>query len=166
MGADILSKRPTLDQEGAKHLVEVDRILSLPEFISTNQAFIDSKKKSGRAHEPEWYRVLGKKNLKEIARELNRLPEYLIHYSKGSQVTHSQSYSDQLQFKSKGVGAHPIRNLADIHTAFNFAFTTSMLVFHRVLVFYRNEEVVTFWKNYMANWRQAFLNIPVLNIKS
>jgi len=166
MGVDILANRPALDQEGASHVAQIERILSLPEFASTNKAFENHKKKAGRRHEPEWYKVLGKANLKEIARELNRLPEYVVNYSKGSSVTHSQSYKDQLEFKSAGVGAHPIRNLAELHSAFNFAFTTSMLVFHRVLGFYRSEELMAFWKTYASDWRQAFINIPTLNIES
>jgi hypothetical protein len=96
---------------------------------------------------------------------LRRLSEYFLYYSKASQVTHSQTFKDQIEFKGKGVAAHPIRNVADVHRAFNLAFCTAIGVFNRVLGFYRNDELVTFWKMYVAEWRQAFTNIPIINIE-
>jgi hypothetical protein len=164
LGADILTNRPTLDQEGVKHVGDADRILSQPEFAEINAAFDVYRKKSKRPYEPDWYKVLGKNNLKAIARELHRNAEYAIYYSKGSTITHSQSYKDHVSFKSAGVGANPIRSVADIHTAFNFAFTMSMLTFQRVLGFYRNEEMLQFSRMYVAEWRQAFTNILTINI--
>lgn len=160
LSTDLAANRSTLKDDGVKQVADTERILSLPEYAETNKAFDAFKKKAGIKHEPEWYKVLGKRNIKAIASELQRLPEYIIYYGQASIVTHSASYKDQLRFKSKGVSAKPIRHVADIHTAFNYAFTTAMHVFHRVLVFYRHEELVQFSMTYMNEWRTAFRNIP------
>ena len=166
LGADILGQRPALDAEGAAHVKDVERILALADYASTNAAFEIYKKTHPRIkHEPEWYKVLGKRSIAEIAKELQRTAEYIIYYGQGSQVTHSISYKDHFKFLRKGVTAQPIRNVKDIHTAFNFAFTTAMLVFNRVLGFYRPSELKAFATQYLNEWRAAFTNIPTAIIK-
>jgi hypothetical protein len=141
LGVDIRSNRPTMEQDAAKHVADTERILALPQSKPTNDAFEIYRKKSKRPFEPEWYKVLGKRSIKDIAKELSRLPEYLIYYGKGSEVTHSASYKDHFKFVKQGATASPIRNLADAHTAFNFAFTCALHIFQRVLGFYRNDEL-------------------------
>jgi len=160
IGIDIATNQPGLSADGVKHVANVERILARPEYVGINAAFDAFKKQKGMKHEPEWYKVLGKRSIKDIARELQRLPEYVIYYQQASQVTHSASYKDQLKFKSKGVSAQPLRNLADIHTAFNYGFTTAMHAFHRVLAFYRPDELLAFSLMYATDWRSAFVNIP------
>jgi Family of unknown function (DUF5677) len=171
VGADILAKRPELLAEGVKHVADTERILALPEFAATNADFEKFKKHSGRAYEPDWYKVLGKRSIRAIAKELERMPEYTVYYGQASQVTHSTSYKDQMTFTGKrtgksGVSANPVRNLQDAHTAFNYGFTTAMHVFHRVLAYYRPAELLEFSRNYVREWRAAFVNIPILKIES
>ena len=165
LGTDIVANRPALPELGKQHVADTERILALPEYAATNMEFDAFRKKSGKPYEPDWYKVLDKRSIKAIAKELQRLPEYTIHYSQASQVTHSTSYKDQMTFKRRGVSATPIRNLADAHTAFNFAFTTAMHVFHRVLAFYRSEELLQFSRTYVNEWRSAFVSIPHLVIE-
>jgi hypothetical protein len=167
IGEDVLNNRPAFEQDGPSHVADVNRILLMPEYVATDKAFDEYKKNNPRQrHEPDWYKVLGKRTLKEIARELGRASEYLLYYSKGSQVTHSQSYKDQFNFGAKGVAAHPIRNVADIHAAFNLAFCNAIKVFIQVLKSYRNEELPAFSRMYLTEWRQAFTNILEIKTES
>jgi hypothetical protein len=158
LGEDILANRPTLEAEGAKHVTEAERILALPELADVNAAF-DAYKKQHRNREPEWYKVLGKRSLKDIARELQMIPEYLMFYGHGSRVAHSASFRDHLRFKAKGVTASPLRNAEGVHNAFNYTFSTALVVFQRVLAFYRPAELRQFSATYLREWRTPFVNI-------
>jgi hypothetical protein len=170
LGVDIIGKRPDLAADGVKHVADTDRILALPEYAPINAAFEVVKSKDRRHREPSWYKVLGKGSIAAIARELRRAPEYTIYYGNASQVVHSSSYKDQMTFNSKSKGravsASPIRSLADAHTAFNYAFTTAMHVFHRVIAFYRPDELHAHAIKYVTEWREAFVNIPSIVVKA
>lgn len=159
IGSDILTGRPTLDAEGTKYVSEVDSILGRPEYSSISAEFEQFKKKHKISYEPSWHKVLGV-TAKGIAKQLQRLPDYNVYYSVGSRVVHSSSYKDHLKFTRAGAHAHPIRYIADLGTLLNFAFTSAMLVFLRVLGYYRNDELPRFGQRYVDEWRAAFTNIP------
>lgn len=121
LGEDIVRQYSSMDADAQKHVAEADAILARPEFAGTNATFdawMNVRAKPGRRapREPEWYKVLGKESIRSIAAELQRLPEYLIYYDKGSKVVHSSAYKHQIKFGSSGSVGHPIRNLADAHT--------------------------------------------------
>jgi hypothetical protein len=165
IGADIVARQPALDAEAAAHVEQIDAILSRKEFAETNAAFDEYRKKHPREHEPPWYRVLGIRSVRELATKLQRLPEYVMHYGRGSLVTHSSSYSDHFQFGKDGVSGYPVRHLADISNVLNHVFANAMLVFRHVLGFYRNDELPAFGRLYVTEWRQPFLNIPDVKIE-
>ena len=164
LGEDILANRPTLETECVKHVTDTERILALPEYAEINAAFDAHKKKNGN-REPDWYKVLGKRNIKDIARELQKLPEYLMFYGHGSRVAHSASFKDHIMFKATGVTVSPLRNAEGIHNAFNYTFSTAIALFQRVLGFYRPAELRQFWSTYLNEWRAPFMNIPRANIE-
>lgn len=169
IGRDILAQRPALDTEAGAFIAEADRILAQPGFAATNAAFekyIADHPRRGVRYEPEWYRVLGKPSVRSIAKELMRAPDYIVYYGKGSQVVHSASYKVQISFRKGGAIAHPMRNLADTHTLFNFVCSNAIYTFMRVLGFYRNDELPSFGAKYIAEWRAPFLNIPRIKIQS
>jgi hypothetical protein len=170
IGSDILSQQPNLESEADAFMAEANRILAQPGFAEASAAFdayIAAHPRRGRAHyEPEWYAVLGKPTIRSIAKELKRLPDYIVYYSKGSQIVHSSSYKEQIRFKKEGAIAHPIRNLADAHTLFNFVCSNALYTFMRVLAFYRNAELPRFGERYVREWRTAFTHIPRIKITS
>lgn len=171
LGDDILSKYSSLDAEGRMHVIEADAILKQPSFTSVNdqfEAWMSAHSRAGRPplHEPDWYKVLGKPSIRSIAKELQRLPEYLIYYGKGSQVVHSSTYKQHVQFDKGGTVGHPIRSLSDAHTLLNFVFSNAMQTFMRVLAFYRNRELAIYGRKYMEDWRNPFTHIPSTKIES
>jgi hypothetical protein len=168
IGKDILAQRTALDADSDTFITEADRILAQPGFAETNAAFgkyiADHPRRRGG--EPEWYRVMGKPSVRSIAKELMRLPDCIVYYGKGSQVVHSASYKEQISFRKGGAVAHPIRNVADTHTLFNFVCSNAIYTFTRVLGFYRPEELPKFGAMYIAHWRGPFTNIPRMKIQS
>lgn len=128
------------------------------------QRLNNTKKKNKLSYEPAWHKVLGVPSVRGIAKQLQRLAEYNIYYSKGSRVVHSSSFKDQLQFTSTGAHLPPIRYVAEVGTVLNYAFTSAMLVFNRVLGFYRGEELGNFALRYINEWRSAFICIPSIKV--
>jgi hypothetical protein len=171
LGIDLYSDRSELDAAAQQLIAEADAVLAQPELAAANVAFdawIAARTRPGKRppNEPEWYKVLGKRSIRSIADEVRRLPEYILHYSKGSQVVHSSSTKDHLGFRKGGAIGHPIRNLAGVHNLLNFALSNAMLTFMRVLGFYRPAELPRWSKKYIEEWRPAFTNIPRLKIET
>jgi hypothetical protein len=168
IGKDLLEQRPSLEDEAKAHVAEADRILAQPTLVETNAAFnsfVAQQVKKGRMpREPHWYQVLGKPTIRSIAKELERLPEYIAHYEKGSKVVHSSSYKDHIKFQKNGAIGHPIRNLADAHNVFNHVFCNALHTFVWVLRYYRGDELERFGAKYVQDWRQAFTHIPRIKI--
>ena len=171
LGVDLYTGRTELDSEAAKLIAEADAILGQPSLVEANAAFdtwIAARARPGKTppREPEWYKVLGKSSIRSIAKELLRLPDYIVWYGKGSQVVHSQSTKDHVKFQKSGTVAHPFRNLAGVHYLLNFVFCNAMHTFMRVLAFYRSDELPQWGVRYVQEWRSAFTNIPEIKIET
>lgn len=168
IGRDLLTQEPTLDAEAKALVQEADAILAHPSLASTNTAFdavIARQITRGRyPREPQWYQVLGKPSIRSIAVELQRLPEFIAHYGRGSDVMHSSSYKDHIKFGKNGAVAYPVRNLAGAHNVFNHAFCNAMHTFIWVLRYYRPDELERFGAKYVQDWRNPFLNVPRVTI--
>jgi hypothetical protein len=160
LGADILAQQPSLDDEGTRHVREVDAILGRKELVDANAAFNEYAANARWQIEPKWYQVLGVRSVRALARELHRLPDYMIYYGTGSQAAHASSYKGQFTFARRGANARPIRDITSIHTVLTFAATTALLVFHRVLSFYRTDELPAFARQYVTEWQNSFTGIP------
>ena len=106
---DIHAKDPTLLGGAKQHLEEVNRILAQPGFQSIDLEF--DKKRGKRKINPEWYQIAGAQSIRQVAKSVGRLAEYTFFYSKGSRITHSASYKDQVRFVNDEVHFKPIRHL-------------------------------------------------------
>lgn len=163
LGTDILSLRPSLATDSQTHLDEVNRILAQPEFAPIDQDFERRKLKSKK--EPKWHTPLGPTTVRQIAKELQRLPEYELFYSKGSQVTHTGSYKDYLRFSKGQLTFKPVRRLDGIATLLNFTFSLTFRCYEMVLKYYRPGEIKSFATRYQEEWRHPFLSIKDVTYK-
>lgn len=164
LGDDIRTGVESLSQtEANQQLEKLEASLRGTQFGAVNKAF-DQYKASRRGGEPQWYKVAGKNNLREIAIELKKLPEYIMYYAQGSDVVHSASYSDHVKILVRGARASPVRDLTGTHNVFNAAASIALILFQRVLGFYRPQELPRFSQKYLDDWRQAYRNIPSANI--
>jgi hypothetical protein len=171
LGVDLYSDRAELDYEARKLIADADSVLSQSRFAEANSMFeswIQARTKPGKKHphEPEWYKVLGKPSIRSIAKELMRLPDYIVYYGNGSQVMHASSTKDHVEFQKDGAVAHPMRNLAGAHNLLNGVLSNALHTFVRVLAYYRNEELPRFGSQYLQEWRTPFTQIPRIKIEA
>lgn len=157
LGEDIFILRPSLATESENHLAEVNKILARPDLIQIDQEFDRIKKKSGR--EPKWHMPLGLSTVRQIAKEMHRLPEYELFYSKGSEVVHTGSYKDHIRISKDRLSFKNVRNLDGISELLNFTFSLTIRCFEMVLKYYRPAEMQSFAKRYLEEWREPFLSI-------
>jgi Family of unknown function (DUF5677) len=144
--------------EANEQLERLDAVLSSEQFHQINTAF-EQYKAARKGGEPQWYKVAGKHNIREIAIELRKLPEYIIYYAQGSEVVHSASYSDHVKILVRGARASPVRDLTGTHNVFNAAASIALILFQRVLAFYRPRELPRFGQKYLEDWRPAYRTI-------
>lgn len=164
LGTDILSLRPSFTAESKAHLTEVNRILSQPEFAKIDQHFEQAKMKSKR--EPKWHALVGAPSVRQIAKDMQQLPEYELFYSKGSQVTHTSAYKDYLSFSKGHLTFKSVRRLDGIAALVNFTFTSAFRCYDMVLKYYRPAELKSFAALYLSEWREPFLSVKDVAYKS
>ncbi len=157
LNCDFHADNPLLAKEANQHLSEVNRILSRVELNKIDKEF--DKYCGKRKIDPEWYKLIGAKNIRHIAKMLHRLPEYDLFYAKGAQVAHSASYKDHIKFVGKEVRFKPIRHLDGINTLLNFIISLVIRTYQITLKYYRPGELVNFSKKYVEEWRQPFMNM-------
>lgn len=160
LGIDFQALHPTLAADAAKHLSEVDRILSQPDFQSIDADF--TQVKGRRKRDPDWYTLDGLSSIRQVAESVGRVAEYECFYSKGSQVTHSGSYKDQVLFTAGHLRLKPVRRLDGFNELLNAIVTTCIATYKSVLQQYRPGEMEAFGKKYLADWQGPFMNAPDL----
>jgi hypothetical protein len=147
-----------VSKQAEEELTKIDSLLSKPEWTEINKEFEARKKKTG--FEPYWYRLLGVSSIRQLARDVGRLGEYDLFYSRSSEVMHVSSYKDHLQFGRGTISFEPIRQLKDIHVVLRFITLVAVSSFTSILRHYRRGELKSFARKYLQDWRGAFLNIP------
>ncbi len=156
-GLDVHATRPDLAQQVAKRLAEIDRELAKPEYVSIVQQFDQRKKK--RHRDVGWYALTGATSISDIARKVNREPEYLVLYSRGSTIMHAGAYKDHIKVGGNAIEFMPIRHAADFNDLLNFLCFLVMTTYEAVLQAYRPGEVPQFKTKYAQDWRAALLSV-------
>jgi hypothetical protein len=162
-GFNVNSNRPDLASDATEHLAEVNRILSQDSLKGIDQEFDAARRK--RKRDPEWYQLDGSASIRQVAEEVGRLPEYTFFYSKGSQVTHTGSYKDQIRFANGEVRFLPTRHLADVNMLLNFVCASVFATYKKVLERYRPGELAAFANKYLEDWREPYQNVKNVKYK-
>lgn len=161
IGLDIHARRPLLAADAQNHLSDVNRILAQKDFVAMDKEFDQAKGK--KKYDPEWYQLCGAKSIRQVAQQVDRLPEYEFFYSKGSQITHTASYKDHIRFTKRQVHFKPIRHLQGIDQLLNFVVGIAVRSFQNTLKYYRPGELPAFSKKYLEDWRSPFLSVKGVN---
>lgn len=148
-----------LQKKAEAELQRVETFLNRPAWIEINNEFENKKNKKTGA-DIYWYKLLGVNSIRRLAAEVGRLGVYDLFYSRSSEVTHTASYKDHVQFRKGAVVFEPIRQLKDIQFVLRFATITTVHTYQSVLKHYRYGERGSFAHKYTNDWRGAFLNIP------
>jgi Family of unknown function (DUF5677) len=146
-----------LESDAKNHLAEVNNLLERADFKAIDTAFEQCRKQ--KKYDPDWYVVLGKQSIRQIAEEVKRVPEYEIFYSRGSDVTHSGLYKDHIKFVRGGFHFKQIRHLSDSHDLLSCSIQIAMLTFMRIIDTYRSGEAPALSKKYIEDWRHAYLSM-------
>jgi hypothetical protein len=148
-----------------EQILNIDKTLNSEKYKAINETF-EQKKKKTTGVDPHWYELLGVKSIAYLAKELNRLPEYIFCYSLGSNIAHISSYLDQVKFGKGTVTLKPIRHLEAASNVLQTAITLSIRSYRVIIMRYRQAELQNFKKKYIDDWRKPSLNIPSVNEKS
>jgi len=162
LGVDIHALHPTLAVEAKKHLAEVNRNLSQPLLKAIDREFDKLRKK--RKRDVEWYNVIGAKSVRQIAREVGRLPQYEFNYSKGSQVAHSGLYKDHVRFRTGEVRFRAIRSIVEIDELLSMVIPVVIKTYFNVIRYYRPGELKAFAHRYLEEWRAPFFSIKRVKV--
>jgi hypothetical protein len=152
----------TLEKQAGEELIKIDSFLNRPNWAKINNEF-EQRKTKRTGEEVYWFRLLGINSIRQLADKVERLGEYNLFYSRGSEVIHAVSYKDHVQFIKKGVVFEPIRQLRDIQFVLRFITITVITTYISILKQYRYGELTSFIRKYLNDWREAFLNIPTVS---
>ena len=156
---DLKSKNPSIEDEAKKQISEVNRILSQNGFREIDEKFERLKSRNRRNLEPQWYKPLNINSIRQIAKEVNRLPEYDMFYSIGSTVTHCASYRDHIRFKNNTISFKPIRLLGEIDSLLKSSISIVLQSYRSIIGFYIPGSMNNFDRKYVSDWRAAYLGI-------
>lgn len=154
----------TIEKQAEEELPKIDEILSKDSWNDINREFEKRKRKTGT--EPYWYKMLGVTSIRRLAKEVGRLAEYDLYYSKSSEVMHAASYRDHVQFAKGTAIFEPIRQLKELHNLFRFCTSVALASYKSILKHYRTGELENFARKYVKDWREAFLNVPSISYTS
>jgi hypothetical protein len=154
-----------IEKEAEEQLKSIDEILSKEVWSEINKNY-ESKKSNKTSTEAHWYKLLGINSIKQLAKELNRLPEYDFYYSKSSDVMHSISYSEHVRFDNGTVIFEPVRSLNDVKNIIFFISLIAFSSYKPIIEKYNPKELKEFAKKYYDDWRDLFLNIPTVTYKN
>lgn len=159
LNMDMHENNPHLDELAQAQLNEVNRILAQGHFASLDAEFEALKQSDRRKNEPSWYKPFGIKTLRQLAKQLGRLPDYSVFYGKGSQVTHSATYKDHLYFTKGQVHFTAIRNFKGLHELLLSIMGTAIASYKAVLAYYRPAELPAFGRKYLEDWQKHLLAV-------
>ena len=149
-----LDSRADLHSKAAQELDTINRVLSQPEFIDINTEFEKHLNPTRPNYDPSWYQPLGVRSVRQIAEDVQRLHEYDTFYSQTSEVIHSSSYRDHINFSSgQQMWIHPIRDLENFTVLVGTTVPLFLRTYRSVLSHYRNEELDNFSRKFVSDWR-------------
>jgi len=153
----------SVEKQAAEEFGEIESLLAKGGWAEINNEFESKKKKTGV--EPYWYKMLGITSIRRLAKEVNRLGEYYLYYSRSSEIMHTASYREHIQFGRGVVVFEPIRQLRDLHEVLRFITLVAISSYRSILKHYRYGELTSFARKYKRDWSDAFLNIPSISYK-
>jgi len=154
-----------LEKQAEEEISKIDTLLSKPSWNEISNEFEKTKNKKTGA-ERDWYKLLGITSIRQLAKEVGRLGEYDLFYSRSSEVMHGTAYKDHIQFGKGTITFEPVRQLKDINLILRFITLTVIACYVSILKHYRYGELTHFRRKYTQDWRQEFLNIPFISYTS
>jgi hypothetical protein len=163
LGENFINKSEEIELKARKIIKDIDELLTKESYKAINDHFQKYINTNNLPFEPTWHKVYGIKSVRQIAIDVERLPEYEFLYSITSEVMHSASYRHHFKFENDQLIFEPIRCLKDIKTIINFIIPCAVRTYMDVLTFYRPTEVPAFRTKYSEDWRDKFFGVKAVN---
>jgi Family of unknown function (DUF5677) len=160
MGKYGLGITDELKERSRQQIEEIDRILAQPELAAINADFDAAKAKRRVARDVAWYVPLGQPSFAAIARATANSALYVILYSGASEVMHSSSDDQHVQFEAGKLTIKQIRSLAGFEPVFRFSVSIALDLYQKILKEYRYGELPAFSRKYVEQWQKQYLNFP------
>jgi len=158
MGKYSLNITTELQERSREQMKEIDRILALPELASVNADFDAVRAKRKPPREVAWYVPLGPRSFAAIARATGHAALYVLLYSVASEVMHSSSEDQHVEFEAGKLTIKPIRFLGGFEPVFRFSVSIALDLYRKILHEYRYEELPAFSRKYLEQWQKQYLN--------
>jgi Family of unknown function (DUF5677) len=146
-------------EQTANYVKRVNEILAQPALAAIANSFETCAKKTRRGN-VEWYKPLGTRSIAEIASKLHRKHEYVIFYPKGSNVVHSGSHFDHIEFLKSGLRLKGVRNLNGckelVMEITHIAMRSYRVIVEHYLPIHMHELGRLWWDR----WRAPFFSMP------
>ena len=155
-------KRVALGAEAPEQDAAISAILTNSNNKSINDAFDKLKR---RPFDVPWYRPGGPCSIANMARKLKLDAEYYFFYSEFSDICHAGAFSKHVKVVGKVVIFEPIRSPEGFRTLVNVVATLALRIFRLVITKYFPEDVESFNRNYITQWRTRFLSVPEVVVK-
>lgn len=158
MGKYGLKISDELRKKSLEQIQEIDRILAQPELAAINADFEAIKTIRGLKRDVAWYVPLGPKSFAAIARATGDAALYVILYSGASEVMHSSSDDQHVEFEAGKLTIKQIRSLAGFEPVFRFSLGIALHLYRTILKEYRPGELTNFARKYVEQWQKHYLN--------
>ncbi len=146
--------RIELEEIGRIQLSDIESFLQREPWSSINAHFDELR--GNRPFDVSWYRPLGLSSLRKLSNEVDRLSEYVLLYSKGSEVTHVADYKPHVKFSKENAEIVPIRHLADMKNVIILSLFTTLRAYRSALAEYRPAQIEEFGRRYRRDWQAPF----------
>lgn len=164
LDADVHKAQPQLSGDAHARVPIIEELLANKHLAPVNLAFDLLKKKRKRPHEPHWYEVLGVNSIRQIAKLLNLLPDYELMYTSASEVVHAGSFRAHIEILSDRAVVKPIRDTQGASVLIQHVLGTAVRIYRVVTAHYLPGELNKFYQTYLEEWRDAFLNVPNVEV--
>ena len=154
---------PAREKELRAQIANLNKELSGPSMRDLNKKFEDFYRR--KKYEQDWYKILGVRSFREIAKDVGRTAEYLIIYTSGSEVMHGSTYSGQLDFNSSKIITNLLRSPERINSLLTLAMALTSKMIKSTLVHYRHAELENLNRKYAKDWNSPLgRNSPLRRI--
>ena len=154
---------PEREQEARAQIACLDKGLSGPSMCYLNKKFEAFYQKN--KYEQDWYKILGVRSFREIAKDVGRTAEYSVIYSSGSEVMHGSTYTGQVAFDGPKVIMDRLRSPEETGYSLKTTMTLTFKMMRSTLEYYRPAELENLARKYTEDWNFPLRRIPKIMIK-
>ena len=149
---------PEGEKEARAQIANLNKVLSGSSLCYLNKKFEAFYQK--KEYEQDWYKILGVRSFRDIAKDLDRTAEYAMIYVSGSEVMHGSTYTGQVAFDGSKVITDSLRSPEEIGPSLRLAMALTLKMTRSTLEYYRPTEVENLKRKYREDWASPLRRIP------